>query len=429
MKLRNIGRAVWAGAVSVGLVLGVAACGQDNTIDYLFVANAKNNPGQINVYLVDGESGSLRQILDSPYPSGAANGGRNPISLVTSPNQLYLYALNHDDNTIVKFGIGTDAKLYPNNTYNTPGNSPTAMKMNAAGTYLYVLDAFQPQYNATSPGPGAVVVYPINSDGTLGTPLNNPATGQSYFPTCNNPVDLNVLANDGAVYVVDDPASQPPKLANTVSSIAVGSNGTSTITYPDNANYPACATDSGQISAFNVGSSGALTEIAGSPFTAGVTPTAIASDPGNHFVYVADLTPNQLLSFGIGANNALTELTGGVTTGSYPDALTIDSAGHIYVANYNENSLSIFSIDPSTGIPSATSGANSYAVSTAPTFVFIEPSAGKFLYTADFVDNTVYGAEITSSTGALSAVENDPFPAAGQPTAIAAIIHHKVTQN
>ena len=124
MKLRHIGQAAWAGAVSVALVLGVAACGQDNTIDYLFVANSKNNPGQINVYLVDSESGSLKQILDSPYQSGQTNGGRNPVSLVTSPNQQYLYALNHDDNTIVKFGIGTDAKLYPQNTYNTPGSGP-----------------------------------------------------------------------------------------------------------------------------------------------------------------------------------------------------------------------------------------------------------------------------------------------------------------
>jgi 6-phosphogluconolactonase len=428
MKLRNIGQAVWAGAVSMGLILGVAACGQDNTIDYLFVANSKNNPGQINVYLVDSESGSLKQILDSPYPAGAANGGRNTVSLATSPNQKYLYALNHDDNTVVKFGIGTDAKLYPENTYNTPGNSPTSMKMNAAGTFLYVVDAFQPQYNATTPGPGAVVVYPISqTDGTLGMPVTDTLTGQPYFPTCNNPVDVSILADSSTVYVVDDPAGQPPKLADSVASTAVGANGTGTINYTASG---ACAADSGQISAFSIGASGGLTEIAGSPFAAGTTPTAITSAPNSHFVYVVDLTVNQLLPYSVGANGALTEINGGVATGSYPDALTIDTGGqYIYVANYTSNTVSAFTIDQSTGVPSSISAASSYAVSTAPTFVFIEPSAGKYLYTADFVDSTVYGAEITSSTGALSAVEHDPFPAAGQPTAIAAITHGKAVQN
>ena len=97
-------------------VLAIGACGQDNTIDYLFVTNAKNNPGQINVYLVDSLSGTLRQIKESPYPSG----GRNPQSIAATSNGKYLYVANHDDNTIVEFAVGTDAKIYPINTYQTP---------------------------------------------------------------------------------------------------------------------------------------------------------------------------------------------------------------------------------------------------------------------------------------------------------------------
>ncbi len=428
MKLRHIGQAAWAGAVSVGLILGVAACGQDNTIDYLFVANSKNNPGQINVYLVDSESGSLKQILDSPYPSGQTNGGRNPVSLVTSPNQQFLYALNHDDNTIVKFGIGTDAKLYPQNTYNTPGSGPTSMKINAAGTYLYVLDAFQPGYSATLPGPGALVVYPINSDGTLGTPLVDAASNTSYYPVCNNPVDLTVLPNNSGVFVVNDPASQPPKLADTVASSFVGANGTATVTY---AAAGACTADTGQISAFNVGSSGGLTQVAGSPFASGSTPVAIASHPNNGYIYVTDLTLNALLAFKVGANNALTEIdNGSIATGGFPDAITVDAAGqYVYVANYNANSVSAFTINASTGMPAASTDAASYGVSTAPTYVFIEPSAQKYLYTSDFIDSTVYGTLINAQTGGLTAVEHTPFPAAGQPTAIAAIIHGKALSN
>jgi 6-phosphogluconolactonase (cycloisomerase 2 family) len=417
MKLRYIGRAVWAGAVSVGLAVGIAACGKDNTIDYLFVANAANSPGQINVYLVDGESGSLTQIPDSPYRSGATNGGRNPIALATTPNLLYLYVLNHDDNTIVKFGIGTDAKLYPQNTYNTPGNNPTSLRVNAAGTFLFVTDAFQPQYNATTPGPGAVVVYPINAaDGTLGTPITDTTTGTPYFPVCNNPVDIDLLANGTTVYVVDDPASQPPKLAQSVASEAVGANGTSTIQYTASGG---CTADSGQISAFTLGSSGALTPVAGSPFAVGVAPTAIASDPTSSFVYVADYTQNVLLAYAAQSNGGLTAIgNAAISTGTGPNSVTIDPSGaYVYVANYG-GTLSAFGIS-STGALTSLTGT---AVNAGPTSVFVEPR-GKYLYTAGYVDNTVYGSELNTSSGTLNAVQGTPFPAAGQPTAIAAITH------
>ncbi len=328
----------------------------------------------------------------------------------------------------MKFGIGTDAKLYPQNTYNTPGSGPTSMKINAAGTYLYVLDAFQPGYSATLPGPGALVVYPINSDGTLGTPLVDAANNTDYYPVCNNPVDVTVLPNNSGVYVVNDPASQPPKLADTVSSTFVGANGTATITY---AAVGACSADTGQISAFNVGSGGSLTQIAGSPIASGSTPVAIASNPNSGYIYITDLTPNALLAFKVNANNALTEIdNGSIATGGYPDALTVDATGqYVYVANYNANSVSAFTINASTGIPTLSADAASYGVSTAPTYVFIEPSAQKYLYTSDFIDSTVYGTRINTQTGGLTAVEHTPFPAAGQPTAIAAIVHGKALSN
>ena len=38
MKFRTIGHAAWAGVVSVGLIAGMTACTQTNTIDYVFVA-------------------------------------------------------------------------------------------------------------------------------------------------------------------------------------------------------------------------------------------------------------------------------------------------------------------------------------------------------------------------------------------------------
>ncbi len=76
----------------------------------------------------------MYQITDSPYGSG----GRNPVADVATPNGKNLYVINHDDNTIVEFAIGTDGKLYPQQTCNLPGSYPMQLAVNQAGTYLYV---------------------------------------------------------------------------------------------------------------------------------------------------------------------------------------------------------------------------------------------------------------------------------------------------
>src|ERR1700748_3541871 len=141
MKFRKTGQGLLAAAVSLGVALGITSCGQSNTIDYLYVTASKNNPGQISVYRVDSESGALTQIPDSPYPSG----GRNPVAAVTSPNGNNLFVINHDDNRIVQFAIGTDGKLYPQQTCNTPGAEPVQLAINTAGTFLYVVDFYSPE--------------------------------------------------------------------------------------------------------------------------------------------------------------------------------------------------------------------------------------------------------------------------------------------
>ena len=99
--------------------------------------------------------------------------------------------INHDDNTVVEFAIGTDGKLYPQQTCNMPGSYPTQLAINKAGTYLYIVETYQPNYSTNIPGPGALVVFPINANGQLGatgslcTPVANGTN--AFFPVGNNP--------------------------------------------------------------------------------------------------------------------------------------------------------------------------------------------------------------------------------------------------
>ena len=393
MKLRKTGQALLAAAVSIGIGLGLTSCGQSNTIDYLYVTASKQEPGQISVYQVDLISGALTQIAESPYPSG----GRNPVAEVTSPNGANLYVVNHDDNTIVEFAIGTDAKLYPQHTYQTPGTEPNALAINQAGTLLFVVDTYQPTYSDPNPGPGDLVVFPINSDGSLGTPVANGTL--PYWPLQYAPSTVNVTANGNFVYVAN---------ANT--------------------NNPTAADQRGTISAFSVGTGGTLTPIYSSPSAlpyAGVQPSASASDPTSRFLYVTDAASNELYAYTIGSTGALTPLTNGpFATGVYPDGITIDPSGqYIYVANYNSNTISAYQIVPATGTPSALAGGTTYTTKTGPTCILVEPAFGRFVYTSNFLDSSVTGYQLNPNNGTLAGTENSPYPSAGQPTCAAAVTH------
>ncbi|HTV04968.1 MAG TPA: beta-propeller fold lactonase family protein [Acidobacteriaceae bacterium] len=393
MKLSKTGQGLLAAAVSIGIGLGLTSCGQSNTIDYLYVTASKQEPGQISVYRVDLESGALTQIPDSPYPSG----GRNPVAEVTSPSGANLYVVNHDDNTIVEFAIGTDAKLYPQHTYQTPGTEPQALAINQAGTLLFVVDTYQATYSDANPGPGALVVFPINTDGSLGSPVANGSL--PYWPVEFAPSTVNVTANGNFVYVAN---------ANT--------------------NNPSAAGQRGTISAFSVGSGGALTPLYSSssalPY-AGVQPSASASDPTSRFLYVTDAASNQLYAYAIGSNGTLAPLTNGpFATGVYPDGITIDPSGqYIYVANYNSNTISAYQITPSNGTPSLLAAGTTYPTKTGPTCIIVEPAFGRFVYTSNFLDSSITGYQLNPNNGTLTGTENSPYPSAGQPTCAAAVTH------
>jgi 6-phosphogluconolactonase len=391
MKLSKFGRIALASVVTLGLGFGVTACGPSNTIDYLYVTASKNNPGQISVYKVDSEAGVLYQIPDSPYPSG----GRNPVADVASANGKNLYVINHDDNTVVEFAIGTDGKLYPQQTCNMPGSYPTQLAVNQAGTYLYVVETYQPNFSLNIPGPGALVVFPINANGQLGatTSLCQPVPDgtNAFFPLGNNPVSVNVLASGAFVYAVNE--------------------------------------GDGTVSALQVGSDGVLSSVG--LFKVGTAPNAVASDPAGKFLYVTDGASNQMYGFLVQASGSLVMMPAPFKTDNLPNAVAVDPRGiYVYVANYNANDVSAYTIDQSNGNATPISGSVTYAVGSGPLCILIEPSEGRYIYTANFLSNTVSGLYLNPATGGLSGVQNTPFGAAQQPTCSAAITHghHTIAQ-
>src|SRR5579863_2068851 len=141
MKLNNPIQLLAISAASLLAATFLSACAT-LTVDFVYVTSARaagpNNYGEVDVFEINSESGNMRQIPTSPFPSG----GRDPVAEAVAPDQTNLYVVNKDDNTIVQFVIGNDGKLYPQNTVNTPGVFPLAAVV--GGKKLFVADTYQP---------------------------------------------------------------------------------------------------------------------------------------------------------------------------------------------------------------------------------------------------------------------------------------------
>src|SRR3981081_1041660 len=106
MKWNKWGRGTLASILSLALV-SVTACSRDYVLAYVYVTTAKpltgSSPnGGVSAWAVDFQIGSLTPLADSPIQAG-----RNPITLVASPNGLNLYVGNHDHLSAGGFCIGT----------------------------------------------------------------------------------------------------------------------------------------------------------------------------------------------------------------------------------------------------------------------------------------------------------------------------------
>ena len=103
MKFNKSGQLLLVSAASLVAASLLTACSQLTatlTVDFVYVTSAKaagpDNYGEIDVFEINSESGHMRQIPTSPFPSG----GRNPVAEAVSADHSNLYVVNEDDNTI-----------------------------------------------------------------------------------------------------------------------------------------------------------------------------------------------------------------------------------------------------------------------------------------------------------------------------------------
>ncbi len=369
MKFWKYGRVILALIVSLGMGLSFIACGT-YTIGYMYVtANgiATSNPGQqlnqVAAYKIDHDFGYLTPITGSPFPAT----GSNPVSLAMSPSGLYLFTADQfapdgsgrGDISVfaVNASTGKLTLVTNQNTFNTNGQQLSYFEVNYkpsqivfAGGYILTLDQGY--------APGAVI---------------EPATSSSAAVTCTTtcppdvfPYQLN--APTGQLILTQNQPLQTGSAPGALTTMASGGSGSYLYLADAVAN---------QILPFTVGTTGQLQTLVGGPVnnaTAAVDPDAILANNNSKFLYVANFGPSSI--------------------------------------NAPNSTITAYTINPTNGqlqlIPGATSSnVGSFPAGSGPIWMVEDPS-NKYLYVANFNDSTITGNIIDANTGQLAALFKQP---------------------
>jgi DNA-binding beta-propeller fold protein YncE len=357
-------------AVLLSGCLGSSSSSTAPTLAFLYVVGQGDN----SIHAFDEKStGDLSGVA---VPSFATI--PRPVSIALHPSRNFLYVPNQTSNTVSGFTIDhTSGVLTPIGTALAPTpvcnpgvcSNPIGIAVNSGGQFLFVLN----QGSASPAVPASISVF--NIDQTRG--LLSPISGSPFaFASLSapNPQFLAISPTQGFLYV---------------------SNGTA-----------------GNISAFAIGASGALTEL-GSPVSlgAGAVAAGLAIDPKGQFLYAADSANNKIASFNV-AGGPLAAV-GSFPAGTKPVAVTVDNtSSFVYAANQGSNDVSAFTT--ASGALTQVAGSPYLVQPTGsvgtpqPIFLTVDVS-NTFLYVANFGSSSISAFGIKSSDGTLGLITNSPF--------------------
>jgi 6-phosphogluconolactonase len=301
-----------------------------------------------------------------------------PVSIAVHPSRNFLYVPNQTSNTISGFTIDhaggvltpIGTALAPTPVCN-PGvcSNPIGVAVNSGGQFLFVLN----QGSVSPAVPASISVFNIDQARGLLSPVSGSPFAFASL-AAPNPQFLATSPTQGFLYV---------------------SNGTA-----------------GNISAFAIGTSGALTEL-GSPSSlgAGATAAGFAIDSKGQFLYAADSANNKIASFNV-AGGPLAAV-GSFPAGTTPVAVTVDTtSSFVYSANHGSNDVSAFkatsgALTQVTGSPYLVQPSGSTGI-PQPIFLTVDLT-NTFLYVANSGSSSISAFGIKAADGTLALLTDSPF--------------------
>jgi 6-phosphogluconolactonase (cycloisomerase 2 family) len=306
------------------------------------------------------------------------------------------------------------------------GNEPWDVVVDPTGKFAYVADV-----GVNDGMPGYVSAYKINPiNGSLTSVAGSPfPAGDGPTTIAVNPTDTfayvtNVWDNTISGYAINAATGALTPIAGSPFAAGPDPRGividlTGQFAYVTNLDSDLASTVSG----YSINpASGALTQLAGSPWTAGSGPIWVAVNRTNNFLYVTNFSSNNVYGYTINHNSgALTPVIGSPWTAAGTEPVGVALKGKFaFVADQNPHStgaVSAYTINPATGALTPVVG-SPFATGTETVDVAVSP-AGKFVYATNYYSGNVSAFSINPNSGALTPVPGSPFTAGTQPIGIA----------
>jgi len=386
----------------------------------LYVAESVPAGQQLTTYSIS-VGGVLSQSASSMDAEGTFG------QLLADPLGRFLWVADNSTGQILSYALDSTTGLPGTQTIAASVANVKVIAADPTGTYLFSEDLS-----------GNVAAYTVASGGTL-VPLGTPPP--------SHPFSHDTMIVDPAgqyLYVMDD-SSINSLYGYTISSTGLTSISGSPFIVPNNAGVDTQMTidptssflyamdissPTQPIDAFTIGAGGALTPLTETlqvPSFPGVQ--QITVDPSGQFLFAAyggahevwtyDITQTGTSRGMLTAVNRMRLRASSVidaqllSTGSAPVAFTPQS---LYVTNSISNSVSQFSIDPSTGtltsLGAPFTGGSGAAIGTQPQGLAVQPN-DNLLYVGDFASAQIDSFSVTTN-GVLSSSGLQPVVVPGE---------------
>ena len=384
-----------------------------------FLFSTNSQPGRVTIHTIDGTTGQLRfygfAVVNPSSPSDTTS------NVVLSPSGDYLYAADELTSEVYGFSVSpTDGQLTSLGSGQPFGAASLLTTVTAASsgnTFLYAFAG------------GSLWVAPIDPAtglfGTLGsstppgvlTPMVSDPRGRfAYFGTATGILGDAINPGTGALSAL---AGSP---------FSAGTSGSSQLIIqmsPNGSFLYAVNPNENKIHSFAVAAAGTLNEV-GTAQATGHLAAAVAVDPKSRYVFVSNEVDGTVSPYAIQSNGSLLAGTA-VVTGGNPGPLAVDpSSQFLYVADQTGSTSQYTGIQTfGIGAGGKLTAIQAVGEPTVESMVILGGTSGvtyapQFLFAASEGYGDVSAYQVDPASGALTQVMHSPYTAMGaQPASIA----------
>lgn len=375
------------------------------------------DPQGRQLYVTDASAGTLTIIpLSQGEPTGAVSApvtvpGAIGVAAATQGNAVY--GVGSDGVHVYVAGAGTLSPL--GSTLALPaGSKPTAVALNQGGSELDIVSAGSNLFSRFAIGPqgaltalaplrtrNAPVALLLSTRSVTATPALVFASNNVDDTVTAFTVHQGTLVPQGSVVTGLAPSALVPDVSHRLLYVADAGNAAAT---------------PGDLRAYRWDATSGSLSVASPPTMTVPNPAALAIEPSDRFLYAVDLDTGSLYPFATSDNGTLTAMSPVSVGATGPRSVVADPTGQfLYVADKDSAEVSVFRIDPISGVPTLTGTA---PVGATDPYGLSFDASGNFLYVTALGPKAAAGAQ--AGNGTVTAFRIDPVSGALSPAGTAA---------